>query len=182
MIAAIRERKQRFEDSLEGRDRQLWEMLLFLARFTAMAAPVYLLLWQGWNPVWLRSLDAQLAAILLEFLAVPAQHSGTVVSTQAIAIDVSTDSTGWKSMLALTALILAVRNITGRKRAVGIVAGLLIVFIGNLGRIVSMAFAVTIWGISYELIHTVLWRWGLTVLIFMIWLAWLRWADSSWGS
>lgn len=171
----IQETIDDIRDRLDERNQRLFDVLLFLVRFTALAAPVYLLLWQGWDPVWLRSLNATVSSHVLNIAGLETVNVGTHVAADAIVVDVSTDSTGWKSMIAVTALLLATLGERTRKRVIGIVAGIIVIFVGNIGRITSMVYAVQVFGVDYELIHTVLWRWGLTFLVFGYWLLWLRW-------
>ncbi len=178
MIKKLLQKKEEFEDSLEGRNKKLWDVFVFLVRFTAMVFPLYLLIWLNWNPVWLRSLDAGIASEILNLLGVPATHTGTFFQTSGLTVNVSIDSTGWKSFLALTALVVAVRDVDIKDRVVGIVGGAVAVFTANIVRLVSMAYAVEIWGVSYEVLHTVLWRWGLTVVVLGCWLAWMRWKEE----
>jgi len=175
MIGRIRERIDAIRDDLDERNMVLFDTLLFLVRFTVLAAPVYLLLWQGWDPVWLRSINATISSHVLNLAGLETASSGTFLSAPSILVDVSVDSTGWKSMIAVIALILATLNEDRRKRLYGIVAGVGIVFFGNIGRITSMVYAVEVLGVEYEFIHTFLWRWGLTFLVFGYWALWLQW-------
>ncbi|MDY6778264.1 MAG: exosortase/archaeosortase family protein [Candidatus Nanohaloarchaea archaeon] len=178
-MSKLIERKERFEERLEGRNRMLWDILVFLLRFTVLAAPLYILLWTSWNPVWLRSLEAGITHQVLQLAGVSSQHQGTVVTTRTLSVDVSTDSTGWKSVLALAALIIAVRGYTWRERLSGIMAGTVILFTANIARLASMIYAVEVWNISYQLIHLFLWRWGLTAVVLATWLVWLHWTDQQ---
>jgi exosortase/archaeosortase family protein len=89
-----------------------------------------------------------------------------------LVLDVTRDSTGWKSMLAVTALIIAVGR-PFRQTVQGVVTGVGVLFAANLLRITSMFYAVTVYDVSYELLHTVLWRWGLTAVVLVTWLWWL---------
>ncbi len=175
MIERIQERIDSARAGLDERNRRLFDTLLFLIRFTLLAAPVYILLWHGWDPVWLRSLNATISSQVLDLVGLETASSGTFLSAPSILVDVSVDSTGWKSMIAVTALVLATLQEGWRKRLYGIVAGIGLVFIGNIGRITSMVYAVEVLGADYEFIHTFLWRWGLTILVFGYWTLWLRW-------
>lgn len=179
MIGEIIDRKEKFEESLEGRDQRLWEVLLFLVRFTVLAAPLYLLLWNDWNPVWLRELNAAVAANVLSGLGLDVVQSGSFIGTGQFSVDVSTDSTGWKSFLALVGLMLATRGEAREKKLYGALLALVIVFTGNITRLVTMVYAVAVWGVDYQLIHTFFWRWGLTALVLVSWIAWLRWEHGS---
>lgn len=164
---------------LSDTDAERLDLLYFFTRLLVLATPLYVLLWIDWNPVWLRTAQAGIATQLLELLGVATTRSGTVVETARLVVDVSVDSTGWKSMLAVSALVLAVTDATRRQYGIGVVAGLLTVLAANMVRLVSMIYAVVVWGISYELIHTLLWRWGLTVVVLGYWMVWLYWVSSD---
>lgn len=181
MISELRERKQELREGLDERNKVLFDTLDFLVRLMVLAAPFYVLLWKGWNPVWLRTLNAAISHTILTLVGVETGHIGTFVAGEAIVVDVSVDSTGWKSMIAVTALMLATVGEKMRKRAYGIIVGLTIVFIGNIARITSMMYAVEVYGADYEFIHTFLWRWGLTILVFVVWVLWLHWDGTGPG-
>jgi len=179
MIGTLRKRKQAFEESLNDRNRQLWEVFMFLIRLLLLASPLYLLLVIEWNPIWLRELNAGISASILNLLGLSADHTGSFVITETIRLNVSVDSTGWKSFLALAALMLAVRDQGTYKRLYGVIIGWGVLFIGNILRITSMIYAVEVWGVSYEFMHTFLWRWGLTVLVLTVWILWLQWEPDE---
>lgn len=156
---------------------QLFQVLLFLIRFNILAIPLYLLLWIDFDPVWLREINAQMTGLLIDLAGIDVTQSGTIVQTPHLTMDVSVDSTGWKSYFALTALIIAVTNVSWRERVIGIGIGLLVVAVGNLTRLVTMIYLVEVAGISYDLVHDLLWRWGLTLLIFGYWAFWLTYGE-----
>lgn len=164
---------------LSETDQQRLDLLLFLVRLLLLATPLYVLLWIDWNPVWLRQLQAGIGTAVLDLTGMAVTHSGTWIEAPGLAVDVSVDSTGWKSMLAVMALVLAVTDLPRRERVIGLVAGLATVFAANILRLTSMIYAVVVWGISYELIHTFLWRWGLTAVLLSYWLIWLHWATTG---
>jgi len=170
---------ERLDIELSEQDEQRLDLLYFFVRLLVLATPLYVLLWIDWNPVWLRTAQAGIATHLLELLSVSATQTGTVVETTRLIVDVSVDSTGWKSMFAVSALVLAVTDLTRRQYGIGLVMGLVTVMVANMLRLVSMIYAVVAWGISYELIHTVLWRWGLTVVVLGYWMTWLYWTSHG---
>lgn len=173
-------------DSLRKKAKQqhpgLYKTLLFLVRFNILAIPLYLLLWIDFNPLWLRELNSWLTGDIIRFLGIDVTQGGTIVDTAHLSMDVSTDSTGWKSYIALSALIIALTDYPWRERALGICGGLVLVFFGNLARLVTMIYLVEVFGVSYDLIHNLFWRWGLTLLIFLYWAGFLIYGDqlSAW--
>ncbi len=170
--APVRERWDATRDGMTDRQRALLRAVRFLAVFTAMAAPLYLLLAAGWDASVFRHGFARAAAAVLNGIGIPATSELSFVSTEGMLLDVTRDSTGWKSALAVTALVVATRR-PWRTRVQGIVFGLVLVAAANLLRIVTMVYAVVVFGIDYELLHTVLWRWGLTGIVLAAWAVWL---------
>lgn len=169
--AAARERYARFRDGLDPRQRQLLAAFTFLAKFTGLAAPLYLLLASGWDAAWLRTAIASVSAAVLDLGGIAAASDGTFVSAGHVLVDVTRDSTGWKSVLALAGLILASRR-PWREKGRGLVIGAALVMAVNVIRIVSMVAAVVLFDAEYEFLHLFLWRWGLTGAVIAVWAAW----------
>lgn len=165
-----------FRSDLSPRQDRFLETFLFLSKFTLLAAPFYLVLNSGWTAEGLRALNAQISSSLLQIIGIEASSTGSFVRTEGMFLDVTRDSTGWKSAVVFSALVLAssrdLRNKLG-----GILVGVLILAGLNVLRIVSMVYAVEILGMDYELLHTVLWRWGLTAGVIGAWLVWM-WITS----
>lgn len=172
-VAAARERWDRTTAEFTRRQVMLLRVLRFLVVFTVLAAPLYMLLASGWEARGIRAATAAVSAAVLDLAGMDAASSGTFVSAPGILLDVSRDSTGWKSLLAFTALVVATRA-PWRDRLEGLMLGLVVVAIANVLRITTMVVAVVVFGIDYELLHLVLWRWGLTGVVLVGWLLWLR--------
>lgn len=160
-------------ESLTEQQRQLLTTLSFLIKFILLAAPFYLFMRSGWELPALRSLNAAISSTLLNFVGLSTTSAGSTITADTLIVDVSWDSTGWKSMLAFTALVLAT-NRDLRTKVSGILFGATILFAANILRITSMIYAVDVFGVPYELLHTILWRWGLTVMVLGTWLLWLQ--------
>ncbi|MDY6769985.1 MAG: exosortase/archaeosortase family protein [Candidatus Nanohaloarchaea archaeon] len=173
-----RERYRSFEERLDPRQRRLLHAFLFLARFTALAAPFYLVLGSGWDATGVRAATADVAAALLRAAGIGASSTGTFVAAGELLVDVTRDSTGWKSVSVFTALVLASRRPL-RTRLWGIAAGAAALLAVNVLRIWSMVYAVTVFGVGYELLHTLLWRWGLTASVIAAWLLWMDFSAES---
>lgn len=172
----LKQRYDRFTAALNGTQRRLFEVFIFLALFTVFSAPLYLLIESGWEAHTLRAWTAGVSSIVLELIGISNVHSGTRIVAESFVVDVSRDSTGWKSVLAFTALVLASRR-SLRYTAAGILIGGVVLVGANLLRITSMMYLVAVSTIPYELLHTVLWRWGLTFTVLGAWFIWLYLAD-----
>lgn len=167
---------QRLEQRMTPRQQSLFTAFRFLTVFTALSLPFYLLLNSGWNATVLRSVQAMIAADILSLTGLEVSHIGTFIYSEQLLVDVTRDSTGWKSLLAFTALVLAVGRPL-RQTVSGILLGVTVIAAANLLRITSMFYAVAVYGVDYELMHTVLWRWGLTFVVLTTWLLWLHGTD-----
>lgn len=173
MIDRVKEFKNSFESELSDFQLKIYQAIFFLFKFSFFSLPLYALLWLEWNPVWLRSFNASVSSGVLSFLGIQAKHVGTKVVSESLLLDVSTDSTGWKSFFALSALIFSAEK-GNKQKLLGVIISLPAIFSVNLLRIVSMVFLVEVYKVSYELLHTLLWRWGLTLFILVFWLTWLN--------
>lgn len=173
---AAKKRYQRavdqFNQQLNPRQQRLFSAFRFLAAFTLLSGPFYFALNSGWNAAGIRSITASVSAVVLDVVGLQVSSAGSFVHGSEMVLDVTRDSTGWKSVLAFTALVLA----TGRplrQTARGLIAGITALFAANVLRITTMFYAVTVYDVSYELLHTVLWRWGLTAAVLVTWMWWI---------
>jgi exosortase/archaeosortase family protein len=86
---------------------------------------------------------------------------------------VTRDCLGWKSVSAFIGLIFAsTKNLLDHSRT--LVAGTVLLLAANLIRVVSTVWLSEAGIISFEIIHTFLWRWGMTALVLIVWYIWLK--------
>ncbi len=177
-----------FRDGLTPRQQQLLHVLVFLSRFAALAVPFYLLLGSSWDVAGrqtvtaeviaagldlARTATARVSAAALNLIGIDAVSTGTFIQTAELLVDVTRDSTGWKSIVAFTALVAAAKRPL-RTKVMAVVAGTAVILAANLLRITSMVYAVTVFAVDYELLHGLLWRWGLTAAVLVSWAVWMR--------
>lgn len=160
-------------DRLSPFQRRLLAALRFLAVFAVLAAPVYGVLHVDWEAPLLREITATVSATVLNVIGLEVVQQGSFIHADSLVLDVTRDSTGWKSLFAFTALVLATQEPVRRKLS-GVAAGMVVIGAANVTRIVSMVYAVEVFGVPYELLHTVLWRWGLTGVVLVAWIGWLH--------
>ncbi len=165
-------RYRRFRESLTAHQEGLFDTLLFLTTFTVLAAPVYVVMAAGWESSTLRTVNASISTVILSLAGLDVTSYGSVIDAQSLTLDVSWDSTGWKSVMAFTALVVAT-GASVRKTLGGIIVGVPVLLIANIGRITSMVYLVEVYGVSYDMLHDILWRWGLTVTVLAVWIVWL---------
>ncbi len=172
MFEETRNKLEEFEEDLDHRQKKLYSSFKFLIKLLLLSIPLYILLYIEWDPVMLRSFKASVVGQIVSFLGLEIEQYSTFVVTERFTLDVTRDSTAWKSMLAVAALVLAT-EFRWKKKIKGAVIGVVFVFVVNIIRISSMIFMVIVLGFSYEMVHTFLWRWGLTFFIFLYWYFWL---------
>ena len=167
MVMAKRKRK----------DENLAKILTFFIRFNLFAIPLYVVMLTGFSLPALMHLTQGLALAVLHVIGVPVSESGQFlvvpVSGGSFAATVSWDSTGWKSILALLALILA-SDFALEKKLKGLLL-LPVIYALNVLRIVFIFYAVHSWGVEYfAVLHETLWSLGMIIAVLALWILWVR--------
>ncbi|MFH1105785.1 MAG: exosortase/archaeosortase family protein [Candidatus Aenigmatarchaeota archaeon] len=156
--------------------------LTFLLRFCVLAIPLYLVLWLGADFSALQKIVTGNVLAMLPLFGVSASADGFDIITNTavpVIVNISPDCTGWKSVLAYAALVLAVPNIPTRRRALGL-SGALIIHALNVLRISSLIWIEIKYGVETFLsAHTFLLKLGFPAAILLVWLCWLFLADES---
>jgi len=161
------------------RRKRLLEVLKFIIIFNLLATPMYIVLYFNLSFDPLRNF---LAFVTVRFLSIfglnVAQQDFFVVllaNNQLVKIDISFDSTGWKTLYALFALTVATpgRKMKDKLKFLGV--GLPALFVLNFLRISTTILVAAVFGLQYfEVVHIFLWREGLIAAVLLIWYLWLR--------
>ena len=159
--------------------KRLESVLWFLVRFNLLAIPLYLAIYTNFSFPPLQVLIAQITSAFLKSLGYDVvqnnQNMILGIGSNFYNIDVSWDSTGWKSLYALFALVIAVPNSNLKSKLSFLSLGLPAVFVLNLFRIVTTILTALNFGFQYfDLVHIFLWREGLIAVVVLLWYAWLR--------
>ncbi len=154
-------------------------IILFLLRFNILAIPLYAIIYLNLSFEPLQALIAQITGALLKLLGygiVQNNHTITTSIGNVIQnIEVSFDSTGWKSLYALIALALAVPRINLYEKLKFLIVGLPILFALNILRILTTILVALEFGLQYfDMVHLFLWREGLIIAVVVLWYLWLR--------
>ena len=157
-----KQRKKKFEFS----KKDAFKILVFLIKFNLFAIPLYLIIISGFQLSFLKDLTTDISFFLLKFTGIDASLSGNIISIPikdgSFAATIDWDCTGWKSMLALFALIFAT-DFSLRKRLYGLVF-IPLVYLVNLLRIWFMFYFVSSFGLLYyNIVHTLVWSWGFDI-------------------
>ncbi len=158
-------------------DRKLVEVLKFLVKFNTFAIPLYIILLSGWTLVQLQQLTVDLTYRILMVTGAEPTVSNFLISIPIKngnwAAFISWDCTGWKSMLAFFALVMSTPY-SYRKKAIGLIA-IPLIYVVNLLRIFFMFLYVRTFDLAYyETVHSIVWSWGLILIVLLLWFLWLR--------
>jgi exosortase/archaeosortase family protein len=163
---------------LGKRDKRLLETLMFLIRFLLLSIPLYLILILDISLLPLQHTVSGSTLWLLKGMGFTAHSEGLIMyvgDTDPFIFYTGPDCTGWKSMLCFLALVLATMGVTMKKRLFGILAGIPLIYIGNLARIVGVVVIEDAYGLETAMvIHDWLWQAGLIALVLVLWFAWLK--------
>jgi len=163
---------------LTKEQQRLWRTLQFIIRFTAFSIPLYLIIWLNAGMLPLQLIVADHATWAIGAAGFDVGREGLLLSVgrdRPFTFLIGEDCTGWKSMLAFVALVMAALGVSMRKRALGIAAGIPLIYLGNLARILLVVMAEAAYGYEAALfLHDWLWQAGLIALVLVLWLGWLR--------
>ncbi|UCD03102.1 MAG: exosortase/archaeosortase family protein [Candidatus Aenigmatarchaeota archaeon] len=164
---------------LTRRQQKQWEVLQFLIRFLTLAVPLYLILWLNPSLLPVQEAVTDHSHILLKAMGLEVDKSNLMLmigTCRPFVIYIGPDCTGWKSMVAYFALIFATLGASMRKRVLGLLIGIPLIYAGNLARIVTaIVIEQTLGREAVMFFHDFMWQVGLTALIIVLWLAWLKW-------
>lgn len=164
---------------LTSQQRQLWEVLVFLARFAVLAAPLHFLLWLNLDARLFQEMTATATAGFLSVFRPDVWVEGTSIFINSVSgllqVEIIRECLGWKSWLALAGLMFAVRRVPMKVRLLGIAMGVPVILAGNLIRLTTTVWATAEFGFQFfEVVHSMLWQWGLVFLVLGFWVYWLR--------
>jgi exosortase/archaeosortase family protein len=166
---------QNINKKLIEKQKKLQDTLIFLIKFSLFAVVLHFLLWINIDTLPLQKTTAELVAFILSLIGYESVSQGTIVKTDSWGIEIVRDCLGWKSMLAVLGLVFATPNVEVRRKLLGALFGISIVFIANIARLVTTAIVGVKFGYSgFEMTHLFLWRWGLMVVVLSGWWIWLE--------
>ncbi len=157
---------------------RLWNALVFLSRFAVLALPFHLILWTNFDAFFLQTIVAKSVFYLLSFSGVFVTQADNFLYVQVPflwTVEIIKDCVGWKSFLAFSGLVFAVRAVRLKTRVLGLIVGAHVIFLGNIIRIYTSIYASLVYGTeTFPFIHDVLWQWGLMMIVLVAWLCWMR--------
>src|SRR3989344_8514124 len=159
-------------------DAKFIRLLKFFIKFNLFAIQLYVILYEGWTLPALQRAVADFTMYALTALGLDPSINDLVISIPVRNGDwaavINWDCTGWKSMLAFFALIMAT-DYPNKRKMLGLLL-LPVIFAVNLARIIFMFLWVHWFDLAnYQLVHSVVWSWGLILTILTLWLIWMKW-------
>jgi exosortase/archaeosortase family protein len=162
------------------KETRLFTTFAFLIKLLLLSIPLYIIISFNLDLSLLQVAAASQSNFILGLMGLDVIQDGAVLSVGDVAGEpftfiISRDSTGWKSMLFLFALIFSVPAVRFRRRIIGLLAGEPLIWLGNLGRVTAIVLAERSYGFQTAMIvHDWLWRFGLIALVLGIWLVWWK--------
>ena len=152
--------------------------IFFLAKLNLLAIPLYLIIFFNLSYLPLQTFVASVNVELLKSLGYTVSQNENLFTINTLdkilRVQVSWDSTGWKSLYAIATLILAT-PVAGLSRKLKYLAfSLPSIFLINVMRIFSTVIFSLTYGLQYfDFIHSVLWRATIIVSVLALWTVFL---------
>lgn len=150
------------------------EIFLFLLKFNLLLIPFYAIIYFDLNFYPLQEVFARFIASILSFLGYRPEVDKFLIYVGGLAIDISRDCLGWKSIYSLVALILASPGkLKSKLKFIGLWVPYLLFF--NIFRVLSAILVGLKFGSYYlELLHKVVWEEVVILMIVGIWYLWMK--------
>jgi exosortase/archaeosortase family protein len=164
---------------LTERQKRLINLEKFLLRLVALAVPVYLIITFGISLLPLQLEVARESAWVLQTVGYQTELDGAGIAVDFGGISpfffvITPDCTGWKAMLFLAALTIAVPSRAWKRRLACIVPGIAALWCVNLLRVAAVVAAYSSFGYRTAMVvHDYLWQIGLGAAALAIWAVWM---------
>lgn len=159
-----------FEDKIPILRRALW----FVLKLNLLALPLYLAVYFGlesteFRDVWAAGLSQSLGSLGYE-TSLDGHNIGVKSGNSLYQIDLSWDSTGWKSLYAMFALVFASGVGSLRQKLAFLAFALPAIAFFNLLRLVTTSLVYVNYGLpGFDLVHGLLWSAMMVALVVCVW-------------
>lgn len=158
---------------------KLKKIMLFLVKLNLLAIPLYLAIYFNISFQPMQTFLAYLVSSFLKIIGYSFTREDFLLTTflenKLLQIEISWDSTGWKSMYALVALIVATPISTYKDKFKFLLIGLPAIFVLNFLRIITTILISIKFGFHYfDFLHLFLWRTVLIASVLTLWYLWLK--------
>jgi len=156
-----------------GKGKNLLLIFLdFVLTLNLLSIPFYLLLHFDVEIQFLKNMQAFLVSKLLSFSGLSSIAEENFIIVDGKVYEVSWDSTGWKSLYTLFALIVST-PILHKRKIKPLAIALLLMFLFNIIRIFTTIYFSHKELYSFDFLHLGLWRWGSIGFLLFLWLIFL---------
>ncbi|MBC5793068.1 MAG: exosortase/archaeosortase family protein [Nanohaloarchaea archaeon] len=152
------------------KQRKLLETSKFIGKLVLAGIIFQILLFLGVDLEPFQELLAHITSSLLSFLGIDFTVQGYLLVGETVDYLITRDCTGWKSVAAFTGLMFASE---GHRNWKYLASGVLLIQLVNVLRIVTTVYLSYTGIISFDIIHSIFWRWGLTFVVLVLWGLWL---------
>lgn len=174
-----------FYNSLNQKNKKRIELIKFFTLLIILASPVYFIMQSDISfysieeniaklTVWGLNQTGINATLGIGYEKIGMEMPIIILQNFEKPIGIARACTGYRSILALTALILATPKIKWKKKLRGILLFAPLLFMLNIVRVYTSVLIAELFGEKwFEIAHTILWREGLIALILILWTLWL---------
>lgn len=162
------------KEDLTERQTRLHNLMVFLLKLSAAGLVFQLILFLYPDTTGFQAFLAVLTEKLTDPLLVEdLSSSGIYVMADEVTYVISQDCLGWKSMSVFTGLVFAASSKL-RDHLGSIFAGVAIIFLLNIIRIVTTLYLSHLGFLSFEVVHDLFWKWSLTFAVLLMWVFWFE--------
>lgn len=162
---------RQLDEELEANPRYR-ETLSFLGKMFLAGLLFRLILFLNPETEFLQVWLAGVSQFFLNLLGYGFEQQGFLLLGDETNYLITRDCLGWKSMAAFVGLVFASAEDL-RKEFRILLGGIIALTTANIIRIVSTVMLSEAGLISFDVVHTFLWRWGMTIVVLSIWYMWL---------
>ncbi len=161
------------------KEKNLEEISKFILSLTLLSLPLYLIIIANLEFKPLQASIANIIGYLLSSSGYRVYTNQNIIKIKrgvnSYVIDISWDSTGWKSMYFLFSLLLATPSVDLTKKLRFMSIGIASIFVFNLLRIYISSIVLINYGSGvFDFVHDLLWAQGMIIFTLAIWFLWLR--------
>jgi len=150
------------------------EILFFLLKFNLLLIPFYAVIYFDVNFYSFQEWFAGFIGFMLKMLGYSPDVSGIFIYVKDLAVDISRDCVGWKSIYSLFALVLASPGILKNKLKF-LIKWVPALFLFNIFRVLTaIIIGLKLGGHYLELFHNIIWQEAVILMIVGVWYLWMK--------
>lgn len=162
-------------EEMNERQQKLFEANIFLGKMLAIGAVFHLILWIYPDTSGIQARYAEYITILMNAMGYSFRAESVYILP---GYEITQDCLGWKSIMAYVALVVSSAEKL-KDNVKYILAGIGVIMVANVIRIITTIHLSEIGLISFEVIHGFLWKWSLTGIVLVSWMYWFtRYRDQ----